>query len=73
GKYSETKQIQWVDQQLPDDYCWKANPKASYKRTGPSTDVHLAAIDYLVAYWLFRYHELQSHPAVAQHRQVLQQ
>jgi hypothetical protein len=71
GRYVETKQLHWVDQQNPDDYVWKANPKSMLKPTGAATNIHTAAIDYLVAYWIFRYYELQNHPALADHRSVL--
>jgi hypothetical protein len=71
GKYVETDRLQWVDQQMPDDYIWKSNPKAAFRPNGPPTNVHAAAIDYLAAYWLFRYYELDKHPATAEHRSVL--
>ena len=44
---------------MPDVYHWKADPKARWQVTGPATNRHVAAIDYLLAYWLFRYYKLQ--------------
>ena len=60
-----------MDQQLLDDYVWKANPKARWHVTGEPTKESVAAIDYLAAYWIFRYYELQNHPGLVDHQKVL--
>ena len=63
---------QWVDAYRPDAYHWKVEPDRTWEVTGPPTNLHMAAIDYLHAYWLFRYHGLDRHPAVrALHAGVL--
>jgi hypothetical protein len=71
GRYQKTDRLQWVDAQTPDVYYWKADPKARWQITGPATNRHVAAIDYLFAYWLFRYYDLQSHAAIRDHQDVL--
>jgi hypothetical protein len=71
GKYQKTETLQWADAQLPDVYHWKADPKARWQVTGGSTNRHVAAIDYLFAYWLFRYYDLDRHPSLAGHQSVL--
>lgn len=63
---------QWIDAYRPDAYHWKVEPDRTWEVTGPPTNLHTAAIDYLHAYWLFRYHGLDRHPAVrASHAGVL--
>lgn len=62
GRYQKTDKLQWVDAQMPDVYHWKADPKARWQVTGPATNRHVAAIDYLLAYWLFRYYDLENLP-----------
>lgn len=62
---------QWADSYRPDEYYWKANPHAVWEVTGAATNDMFCAIDYLHAYWLLRYYHLQTHPALAQHQDVL--
>jgi len=63
---------QWVDTYRPDDYHWKCNPNAVWQVTsGPTNNLH-CAIDYLYAYWLMRYYEIDRRPeVVARHKSVL--
>jgi hypothetical protein len=61
----------WVDERMLDGYQWKADPTLGWKATGPALNYTTCAIDYLYAYWLFRYARLDQHPAVADHAAVL--
>jgi hypothetical protein len=66
GEFVETKEIQWCDAYAPDDYHWKVNPYAVFRQTEQPGNVAYCAMDYLAAYWLFRYYRLQEHPALKQ-------
>lgn len=58
GRKMKSKKMQWVDGYAPDDFYWKVGPYQRFKPTGPATDRTRCAIDYLAAYWLFRYWKL---------------
>jgi hypothetical protein len=65
GRVIETDRAQWCDTHQPDDNYWKCNPRQRFEPTGPATNVYYAGLDYLCAYWAFRYYRLDAHPAVA--------
>ncbi|MCE9547091.1 MAG: hypothetical protein K8T25_16575 [Planctomycetia bacterium] len=64
GQSQLTDSPQWVDVQQPDDFHWKADPTLRFTRSGAATNKHVAAIDYLAAYWLMRLHGLDRQPVV---------
>jgi hypothetical protein len=65
GPHIEMDHLQWNDDFQPDDNYWKANPYVRKERTGPADNIAYCAMDYLYAYWLFRYYGLEAHPALA--------
>ena len=72
GNSQPTADAQWIDQQRPDDFQWKADPRVRFVASGPAGNQNVAAIDYLAAYWLMRLHALDRQPvAVRQHGAVL--
>ncbi|MFQ5731721.1 MAG: hypothetical protein ACE5KM_07185 [Planctomycetaceae bacterium] len=59
GKKVVTKTPQWVDvRKRHDGYLWKSGPYDRWDIIGPPGNVHVSSIDYLYAYWLMRYFEL---------------
>lgn len=73
GTEQVTGTPQWADRYRPDDYHWKCDPTAVWHVTGPATNEIYCAIDYLYAYWLMRYYQLEASPIVTQyHRDVVQ-
>ena len=72
GREVEREGPQWVDAYRPDSYHWKVEPNLAWETTGPSTNLLVSAIDYLHAYWLFRYYQLDEEPVVRErHATVL--
>ena len=72
GHSESTGEPQWIDQQRPDDFQWKADPTLRFVASGPTGNDNVASIDYLAAYWLMRLHALDRQPnAVRQHGTVL--
>ncbi|MCA9102074.1 MAG: hypothetical protein KDA63_13015, partial [Planctomycetales bacterium] len=65
GHDVKTNQLQWNDRMRPDDYYWKADPRYVRATTGPRENTVFCAIDYLAAYWLMRYYQLDTQPVVA--------
>ncbi len=65
GKKVETKIAQWVDARRKHDaYLWKADPFARWEPNGEKANNHIASLDFLHAYWLMRYWQLDQvkHP-----------
>ena len=59
GKKIKTKKPQYVDaRRRHDSYLWKSGPFDRWEITGPPQNNHTASIDYLYAYWLMRYFQL---------------
>jgi hypothetical protein len=58
GREYESKELVWNDNFRPDDSYWKINPRLVFQTTGPSTSDVVCAMDYLYAYWLYRYYGL---------------
>jgi hypothetical protein len=72
GKPLPTREYQWIDSAMVDEYHWKADPQQAWQPTGPATNEVYCAIDYLYAYWLARYFRLDGHPSVAsEYRPIL--
>lgn len=61
GEAVEVKQMVWNDEFRPDDSIWKVSPFYAFRQTGPELNQHFCAMDYLYAYWLFRYFRLDEH------------
>lgn len=65
-------QVQWVDAHGPDSYYWKCKDTIQWKSNGELQPFMFAPVDYLVAYWMLRYFDLDRHPQAAEaHRRVL--
>lgn len=58
GTTHQGKAASWMDEYRPDSYAWKIEPRLYFEKTGPRTNRLVAAIDYLHAYWIYRYFEL---------------
>lgn len=59
GRKLQTKTPQWVDaRKRHDSYLWKSGPYDRWEITGPPTNTHTASIDFLYAYWVMRYYQL---------------
>jgi len=72
GNPQGTRDYQWIDATAVDEYHWKADPQLAWEPTGPATNELYCAIDYLYAYWLMRFFQLDAHPSLStEHRQSL--
>jgi hypothetical protein len=64
GRVHETRDFYWIDQWRPDDTYWKEDPHMAFEATGASTNQCFCAMDFLYAYWLFRYYKLDEQPVL---------
>ena len=58
----------WVDQFRADEYHWKNDANLVWQSNGEASNNAYCAIDYLYAYWLFRYYNLDQHPVARRQR-----
>lgn len=59
GKEAETSSPLWVDaRKRHDAYLWKSDAFQAWQSNGQTTPTHIASIDFLHAYWLMRYWQL---------------
>jgi hypothetical protein len=59
GEQIQTPTPQWVDaRKRYDEYLWKSDAFQIWKPSGPTENLHTASIDFLHAYWLMRYWQL---------------
>lgn len=64
GREYVTPGLNWCDTFRPDDTYWKTDPHDVWEPTQPATNQIMCAMDYLYAYWLFRYYRLDELPYV---------
>lgn len=64
GREVRLSTLVYNDSWAPDDYYWKVNPDRLFQPEGPRNSTYSCAIDFLHAYWLMRYFQLDEHPAV---------
>jgi hypothetical protein len=51
----------WVDERIAKDcYYWKSDPQEAWVTTGIRSNAHTCSTDYLYAYWLARYFQLEN-------------
>ena len=56
GEEFKTPVAQWVDaREKHDSYLWKGDPKERWISNGQTSNIHIASLDFLHAYWLMRY------------------
>ena len=61
GEKEETPVAQWVDaREKQDSYLWKADAKERWKPNGETSNIHVASLDFLHAFWLMRYWHLDA-------------
>ncbi len=59
GQEVETSTPLWVDaRKRHDAYLWKSDAFQAWQSNGQTTPTHIASIDFLHAYWLMRYWQL---------------
>ncbi len=63
GRKIVTSTPQFLDvRRNHDTYYWKGGPFDRWEVTGEPTDTHTASIDFLHAYWMMRYYNLDHQP-----------
>lgn len=56
GEKVPTRLAQWVDaRKKHDSYLWKSDPFYRWQTNGKESNIHIASLDFLHAYWLMRY------------------
>lgn len=67
GEKIERQRPTWVDERRSKDgYYWKSDPREGWIRTPERSHAHTCSIDYLHAYWLMRYFQLDQWAAQLQ-------
>lgn len=62
----------WIEERRASDYHWKEQHYLGFRSTGQRTNQVTCGIDYLYAYWLMRYYQLDRLPAAqTRHAKVL--
>ncbi len=68
----DTQRAQWADQLTPAVYQWHLDSARIWEPRGNRDNRLYAAIDYLHAYWMMRYYQLDQNPAATKwHASVL--
>lgn len=57
-------ELQWMDDYKPTDNYFHVNPYLRLQVTGPRDNVAYCGMDFLHAYWIFRYYRLDEHIAL---------
>lgn len=58
GREIKTRGPRWIDEFRADEYHWKNDANLAWQSNGEANNNAYCAIDYLYAYWLFRYYRL---------------